>query len=395
MFYLHHYFDPDFNHLKRAPRQTEDGIVNYHSLGYVQNVVEGQVLAETIDLDQSPDIPRDPRFISAEKHLPIGPNCRLHPNNPNKIVAAVNGYVFYNDGLISVKKLLNVRDNLGMRTGNILFIGGMAVHGDVQTDFAVMADNLLVKGHIESAKVKSHRDIVCLEGVKGANFSDMIGPESEKESGKWILPSNLLDAGGNIRLPFCEHAQVRARGNVVIDGSCLHSTLYVGGNLIIKGRLQGGAVYANNLVYVEKQLGLGYNMPTKIMMGYDPFDFLKLQKLESRMRLLKEKEEVYERMAARNEDAREEYAPRLDVVRRKLQIAHKRHADLWKRFAVDEQHAGKCRVVVPGSVLPGCEIGIARAWHRTSYEDNNRHFRLSDRDEEILSLPNAAKEEKE
>jgi hypothetical protein len=127
------------------------------------------------------------------------------------------------------------------------------------------------------------------------------------------------------------------------------------------------------------------------MMGYDPFDFLKLQKLESQMRLLREKEEYFERMAARNDVMRQEYAPRLDVVRRKLEIAHKRHTALWRRFAVDELHAGKCRIVAPGSVLPGCEIGIARAWHKTSYADHNRTFRLSDRDEEILSLPNIAK----
>jgi uncharacterized protein (DUF342 family) len=182
---------------------------------------------------------------------------------------------------------------------------------------------------------------------------------------------------------------------VVIDGSCLHSTLYVGGNLIVKGRLQGGAVYANNLVYVEKQLGCGYSMPTRIMMGYNPFDFLKLQKLESQMRLLKEKEAQFEHLAARNEAAQQEYEPRLEIVRRKLEIAHKRHTTLWKRFAVDEQHAGKCRIVVPGNVLPGCEIGIARAWLKTSYADHNRTFRLSDRDEEILSLPNVAKEDNE
>lgn len=388
MYYLHHYFNPDFSHVRLTPQEGEDGSTVQRYLGYVQNVVAGQVLAEIIDLEENPRQTRDPRFIYKTRHLPVGPNCALHSENPDKIVATANGYVFYHDGRISVKKLLNVRSNVGFHTGNIFFVGDLAVHGDVQTGFSVQAGNVLVKGHIESAKIKAVGDVVCLAGIKGTNTSALKDEPEKAADSDGLLPSTLIEARGNVRLPFCEHVQLRARGNLIIDGSCVHSTLYVGGNLVIKGRLQGGTVYANGLVYIEGQLGSDYNMPTRIMMGYDPFDFLTLQKLESQIGYLRDKLTYFEKMAARNQVMEQEYNPRVQLMRRKLKIALARHNALWRKFAVDEQNAPRCRIVVGGTVMPGCEIGIARAYYKSQYMEENVTFKLLD--EEILSTPNTA-----
>ncbi|MDR0339632.1 MAG: FapA family protein [Desulfovibrio sp.] len=380
MYYLLHYFDPDFNHTNLSPVEWPDGTVNTQYLGYVQNVVAGQVLAELVNPDDFPYHKRDPRFLYHERHLPIGPNCAPHSENPDKIVAEANGYVFYNNGLISVKKMLNIRGHVGFRTGNIFFVGDLAVHGDVQTGFAVQARNILIKGHIESAKLKGLGDVVCLSGIKGDNTSALSDSPEKKPDADTALPSTLVCAGGNMRLPFCEHAQLRAKGNVIIDGACLHSTLYVGGNLVVKGRLQGGTVYANGLVYVEERLGGDYSTPTRVMMGYNPFDFLALQKLESQISHWKDKAAFFEKMAGRNQVMEQEYGPRLALLNRKLGIALERQNQLWCKFVVDERNASQCRIVVPGKVMPGCEIGIAKAYYTTHSMDNNVTF-LLDQDE--------------
>ena len=385
MYYLHHYFDPDFSHMNLSPVQEPDDSISSRYLGYVQNVVAGQVLAELIDLEKFPDVKRDPRFLYRERHMPIGPNCGPHGANPDKIVATANGYVFYHNGLISVKKMLNVRNHVGFHTGNIFFVGDLAVHGDVQTGFSVKAANVMIKGHIESAKVKGIGDVVCLAGVKGDNTS-AIGDEPDKvgdSSDDTHIPSTLVEAGGHLRLPFCEHVQLRAKGNVIIDGSCLHSTLYVGGNLLVKGRLQGGIVYANGLVVVEGQLGSDYTVPTKIMMGYSPFEFLRLQKIESQISYLKDRLAYFEKMSKRNAVMEQEYAPRIALLSSKMKIAVARHSSLWRKFAVDEQNAPNCRIMVSGKVMPGCEIGIAKAYYRTANMDSNVTFSLQD-DEVVL-----------
>lgn len=391
MYYLHHYFAPDFSHVNLAPLEGDDKPVVSRYLGYVQNVVAGQVLAELVDLEQNPGIKRDPRFIYRTRKLPVGPNCAVHPDNPDKIVAQCNGYAFYHDGLICVKRLLNVRGNVGFHTGNIFFVGDIAVHGDVQTGFAVHASDVLVKGHIESAKVKGTGDVVCLGGVRGTNPSIVSDEPEKKADVETQIPSTLVEAGGNLRLPFCEHAQLRARGNIIIDGSCLHSTLYVGGNLVVKGRLQGGAVYANGMVYVEDKLGSDYTVPTKIMMGYNPFDFLQLQKTESQISYLKDRLAYFEKMAARNAVMEQEYGPRAELIHRKLKIALAKHQTLWRKFAADEQNAPDCRIVVPGKVMPGCEIAIARAYYRTHGSESNVTFKLVDDD--VVTRQNPQKSE--
>ena len=391
MYYLHHYFNPDFSHMKLSPLEKTDGSVDYHYLGYVQNVVAGQILAEILPLEDVPEGKRDPRFIYSKKYLPCGPNCTPHPENPDKLIAACNGYCFYYNSLISVKKLLNVRGNLGFHTGNIFFVGDIAVHGDVQTGFAVFGQNLLVKGHIESAKVKATGNIVTLSGVKGTNTSSMEAADvapldlevSPENAGKPVVPTALLDAGGTIRLPFCEHVQIRAKGNVIIDGSCLHSTLYVGGNLVIKGRLQGGSVYANGIVYVEGQLGSDYTSTTRIFMGYDPFDFLLLQKLESQIFTLKDKAAYFEKQAQRNQVMELEFAPRFELAQRKLKIAFSRRNALWHKLSMDEEHARRCRVIVPGKIMPGCEISIAQAYLKTFEQQSDTSFSLVE--DEIVS----------
>ncbi|MDR2055361.1 MAG: DUF342 domain-containing protein, partial [Desulfovibrio sp.] len=70
-YYLRHYFNPDFNHLHPKPALTDgsDGSSDLYSLGYVQNAIDGQVLAEIVPLDQAgEDV--DPRFIQNEPTLP-------------------------------------------------------------------------------------------------------------------------------------------------------------------------------------------------------------------------------------------------------------------------------------------------------------------------------------
>ncbi len=365
-YYLRHYFDPDFNHQKLAPQHSADGSVDHYYLGYVQNVVAGQMLAELIDLDQHPDLADyDPRFIYKELVYPCGPNCSPHPGNPNRIIATANGYCFYLDGLITVKKLLNIRRDVDFHTGNVMFVGDIAAHGVVRPGFTVQGNNVLIKQTVEGAVIKAQRDIVCEAGVNGAQ-------------------GGLLEAGGNIHLPFCENATLRARGNILIEGSCMHSTIHVGGSLVVKGRLQGGTVYANNLIYVEKQLG-GENTITKILMGYDPFEFLTLQGLEDEIKKLRDTLREFERISTISQRHAKEYERRIEMATLKLKVAHKRRGALWKKFHEDELGTLNCRIVVPGKLNPEVEVAIARAWLRVSDYYHNVKLRLVDDDIELSS----------
>lgn len=361
-YYLRHFFNPDFNHKKLRPDTLQDGDVSQHYLGYVQNVVAGQVLAEVINLDRTRITQVTIRVSYSPTRLyPVGPNCAPHHRNPAKIIATTNGYVFYHEGLITVKRLLNVRQDVNFHTGNIMFTGDVVIHGSVRTGFIVMGNKVLVKGTVEGATIIAENDIVCESGLKGASMG-------------------ILKCGGNIKIPFCENIRIRAKGNVEIEGSCLHSEIYVDGSLMIKGRLQGGAVYANNIVYVEDQIGGGQNTITKIMMGYNPTQFYKLQRVEKDISDMHQRLEQYERMVQKKPILLESYDIKIRLLRQKLELLHERRNELWKNFRANEQNADKCRLICPGKIRPGLEISIARAYAAINDFYDGLEFRLEEYD---------------
>ena len=127
------------------------GDTDCYNLGYVQNVVKGQILAELVPLAEVEE--PLPRFILKEAVLPQGANTRIDPAHPQYLLADANGYVFYYQDKIVVKRLLNVRTDVSFQTGNIFFVGDTVVHKDVKAGFSVQANNVLVHGIVEGGEV--------------------------------------------------------------------------------------------------------------------------------------------------------------------------------------------------------------------------------------------------
>ena len=81
-YYLRHYFNPDFDYLNLKP-SGDNGKSDVYSLGYVQNVIAGQVLAELVPLkDAGPKV--DQRFILENDAFPMGGNTRVDPRFPSR-----------------------------------------------------------------------------------------------------------------------------------------------------------------------------------------------------------------------------------------------------------------------------------------------------------------------
>ncbi len=368
-YYLHHYFDPDFNHQNRAPSQTAGGNSNLAYLGYVQNVVQGQVLAEMIDIESAEDMAflglcppeLEQRFIFESPELPCGANVAPHPGNPRRLVAESNGYPFYYEGNIVVKKLLNIRSDIDFHTGNVMFVSDVMAHKGIKPGFALRANNVVVKGHVDCGTIKAMGNIVCEGGVQGAEGS-------------------IIRAGGNIHLNFCQKATLSAWGNVVISGNCIHSTIYSRGTVLIKGQMVGGEIYANNSVYVEN---LGHRMgATHIYMGYDPFEYMVLGEIEAKQTKTIQALQKYAMLAARDNAQTGKYARLAAVLQGKLKVERRKQLELWEKFKADEEREQRCRIIVPGRVEPGVEISIGQANLHVDQEYNNVEFRL--KDDEII-----------
>ena len=157
-YYLRHYFNPDFDYLNLKPG-GDNGSSDVYSLGYVQNVIAGQVLAELTPLTAA-ESGYDKRFVLDKAVFPMGGNTHVDPRYPNYLLASSKGYVFYLNGKITVKTLLNVRQDVSFQTGNIFFVGDMAVHGSVRAGFSVQGNNVRIMGMVEGGVVRARRDLI-------------------------------------------------------------------------------------------------------------------------------------------------------------------------------------------------------------------------------------------
>ncbi|WP_298033157.1 FapA family protein [uncultured Desulfovibrio sp.] len=372
-YYLRHYFDPDFDYLRPKPCDSVDGNSDLYSLGYVQNVIAGQLLAEIIPREKLETEP-DPRFALNKPKLPAGANTRVDPAYPNYLLSDANGYVFYNEGKITVKRLLNVRQDVSFRTGNIFFVGDMAIHGSVRSGFSVQANNLRIMDMVEGGVARARRDLMVDGGARGG-------------AGQHCL----LDAGDKLLTPFLEKIEARARGNMVVDKYCLYSTVYAGANLVVRERLYGSTINAYGSVYVGKQLGNRAAVPTQIYLGYDPLSIRQLEKIDRLISNLSQTITHLKAVAGHLPPDASDASRKLARLVEQRERSMKRRTELWSRLYLDEKSMQNCRLMVPGKVFPGVEISVGRAFMLVERPYENVLFRLRHDDIVAEPLPPAGK----
>ncbi|WP_461208790.1 FapA family protein [Desulfocurvus sp. DL9XJH121] len=359
-YFLRHHFDPDFDYQNLKPRERADGRVDHYNMGYVQNVARGQVLAEWVASEDEAGECSVPVTFE-HKTFPAGMNTEVDPENPDRLLAAAPGYVFYDQGLICVKKTLNVRRDVDFHTGNIQFLGNVVVHGGVRSGFEVRALNVLAKDTVDAARVRADKSVLAEAGIKGGG-------------------KGVVHAGENLRTPFAENAMLLAGSRMLIDVACMHCDLFAGEQLAVKGRLAGGVAVSSRLIYVGEKLGGGLGAETVLVLGYDAMLMNRSRLVESRIKVCFDRlQEIRSQLAAHPELAHE-LEPKIKDDREQLVKLREVRADIWKRIhAVEDLES--CRVVVPGKVLPGVEVSIGGA--SLVVDDYLEDVRFVYRDQEI------------
>lgn len=364
-YYLKHNFDPDFDHTRLSPKEMEDGSVDHYELSYVQNVRADDVLAEWVDLDEMDRAEVDSRFIFDEKVLPAGPGTGYRSSEPDKLFAARDGFVFYDQGVISVRTTLNVRHDVDFTTGNIEFVSNLNVFGTVRSGFYIKARNIDIEGVVEGAAVHAREGLVCRSGIKGEGKA-------------------FLEANKDIKAGFCENATLKSGGNILVKGSVMHSKVYAGDRLAVGGRLVGCHVYSHRYVYVGEQLGGGMGADLRIILGYKP-DLLYIDnQYDASISELWHEIRHLEALLASDDPRKLEYADRLKVDQEELAELRRRKARLWETISRTE-NLEDCRVLVPGVVKPGVEVSIGNAYLKVDDYYEDVHFYYEDMEVKIGS----------
>ncbi len=353
-YFLEHYFDPYYDYLNPEPKVDAEGHADNFSLGYVHNVVKGQVLAELIPFEEN-NPPSgaldDPNMVLKDPVLPQGNNTSPDPKNPLRLISEISGYVYYDLGCINTKRILNMRHGINFHTGNIVFVGDVAVHDVIKAGFELRAGgNVIAKELIEGAFVRATGGILGEKGFKGSDVGRLISAK-------------------DIRLAFAENGKIRAKGKLIVDGSCLHCNLYCG-DAVIRGRLHGGKAHVQNILYVTHRLGNEGATPTEIVMGQDPVLYRKVRKTEEEVARLTALREKYQALISKNEHLAAQYLPVLEHAEAKLKIAL-RILEYYRFQAEENTNFARCRVLVPGIIMPGVRINIGEAvlWVDQSYSN--------------------------
>ncbi|WP_158281644.1 DUF342 domain-containing protein [Sporanaerobacter acetigenes] len=269
--YIRYYFKEN---KKIAPKINKDGSVDYRELNLVNNVKEGDVLAEIIlpkegkngtkvTGESIPYKPGKTPFFKYGKNVKVSDDGLL-------LIATKGGQVKFGGDKIVVLDVLEL-DSVDNSTGNIYFNGTIKVKENIVNGFQVKAqEDIEVSGVVEGAILESNGDILIRQGIQGYN------------SGKVV-------SGGNLTSKFIENSFIFCNKNLTAE-AIMHSEVTCRGDIKVigkKGLIVGGICRARREIYAQT-IGSRMATATVLEVGLDPELKLRFQKLEENINSSKE-----------------------------------------------------------------------------------------------------------
>jgi uncharacterized protein len=260
-------------------------VFNFRSVIQIPSVKKGQLLASVVPpMDGTPGTDVTGRIIPAKPGRPL----RVKPGNnvmfeSGKFYATCDGQVSITNKAISVNPVFEVKGDLDLRTGNIDFVGNIAIRGNVPSGYELKAGgDIVVDGLVEAANLQAEGNIIIKGGVAGAM-------------------KGSITAGGSVLANYLNQANVKAGQDIVVRSSILHSKLAAGGNLDCRtGTVIGGTLSAGRDITV-KELGNELFTKTELAVGWDPLlertELETLQSIETAKANIKKLTEIEVKLA--------------------------------------------------------------------------------------------------
>lgn len=219
-----------------APKENDDGTVDYKELGLVQNVEEGDLLCKiTMPIEGTPGTNVLGEEVKPVQGKPVEPKLGQGvtlSEDGLEVRAAIDGRVIYKNGTVEVTNVYNIKGDVGPETGNIRFNGSVIVQGNVLSDYSIFAKgDIVVNGYVEAAMLNASGNILIANGVNG-------------------MKKGLIKADGNITVKFAEMSKLVAGEDIMLDYS-INSDLRANRSIIAsgkKGSLLGGSCLAGYII---------------------------------------------------------------------------------------------------------------------------------------------------
>ncbi|MDK2865880.1 MAG: uncharacterized protein PWP38_195 [Clostridiales bacterium] len=273
---------------KAKPQILDDGRVDFKNLGYVDVVSAEDVLAVKTPATKSKNgTTVSGRVIRGKDGkdvaFKIGKNVRISQDGLS-VIAETDGSVIFDGDKISVIKLLELRSDVGVETGNIFFHGQVVVNGNVTTGYSIECDgDVTINGVVEGATIKSGGNIVISRGVQGMDVASI---ECNGSLTVNFINSAKINVRGDIESGAIMNSIVNCDGNIHVKGK---KGLIVGGEITCKGDIEANTVGSELGVITSVKLGVDMEIIEELKtLSADVKDTMALHdKLDKSLKLLK------------------------------------------------------------------------------------------------------------
>ena len=333
------------------PKENEDGTVDYHDLGIVENVSEGQVLCViTPPTEGSPGISVKGKDLPQKKGKKapsyIGKNTAFSEDG-TVIISKINGHVEFDGRRINVNDTFYVKEDVDNSTGNIMVSGNLVVAGVVLPGLKIEAGkNIIVKGRVENAAIKAGGNINLQSGIIGSK----------------------IYCDGDLKCRFIESCNVFVKGDINAE-YIINSDIKCGKSIKIMGsiaKIIGGTYIAGQNIEAQT-IGSSANANTKIELGTDPTVINRQQELLVQIPELEKQIESLKPLMTilRQLETADRLTPEkrqvFDDVSYSYDTNMKLHADAQKELEDIGQWIktkGFGRIICTGTIHPGTQIVI-------------------------------------
>lgn len=240
-------------------KESSSGKVDFKDLNLIQNVVEGQPLAQKIMAERGKAGKTvTGKYLEAKNGrdipIPLGKNTKLAEDSLT-IIAETNGQVLILNNKINVEPVLNIEGDVSLKTGNIMFLGTVYISGNVDDGFSVKASgNIEVKGTVGKSELDAEGDIVVSQGITGKG-------------------EGFIRSGKSIWAKFIENTRVEAGEFVIVSDGIINSQVSANRKILCQGKraaIIGGSLSAAEEIHAKTLGSLGGASETVLSVGFDP-----------------------------------------------------------------------------------------------------------------------------
>ena len=254
------YYQYHFDTKKKVPKPKvlEDGSVDFRALNLIEMAKKDMKLISVVPEEQGTDgmnvmgeVISCPKPKSAQ---PLTATKTTYLSEDHRSLHAVHaGQIFFDGRKVVINPVLEIPGDVNNSTGNIDFVGSVAVKGNVVAGFIVAAEgDIDIAGVVESSFIKAKGNVLITRGVQGADKAEII---AEGDVSLKFAENCTIRAGRNVNAEAVLHSKVTCRGNMELAGK---SGYLVGGEANVQGRV------------IAKTIGSAMGTVTNIQVGLDP-----------------------------------------------------------------------------------------------------------------------------